>query len=321
MKNKIVSMAIPCILLIGALSGCGSQKAVSLVNTLMFDIGDFKSIRLDYDADNIRVLEGESGKAVLKEYMNKDKKDYYARTIAMNGELFITEGERPRRSSFESYMELYIPPDYSGSLSLHSTSGTVESKIPLELSGDFRIGTTSGAISMSDIKAATINVTMTNGTAEGKELTASALKIVSTNGNLSFDHVDADTIQVETTNADAIIRNASGLVAYQSKGGKLMMTGIKGSGSFSASGEGMIDMSFADVTGDISACTKNGNITLMLPSELDFKFSATTKEGLIKTSFDDQLSVTDNTAAGMIGISPHVIIELETRNGNISVSR
>ena len=46
------------------------------------------------------------------------------------------------------------------------------------------------------------------------------------------------------------------------------------------------------VTGDISAYSKNG-----------------------------KLAVTDNTAAGTIGVSPEIFIELETRNGDIKVSK
>ncbi|MHB8063435.1 MAG: DUF4097 family beta strand repeat-containing protein, partial [Ruminiclostridium sp.] len=221
----------------------------------MFDIVDFQSIQLDYDADDIRVLEGESDRVVLKEYMNEDKKDYYAKTTTRNSKLFITEGGRPRRSGFECYVEIYIPSDYSGSLSLHSTSGTVESKIPLNLSGDFSVDTTSGIINVSDVKASDINVTTTSGTVEGRGVTAARLIIVSTSGNLSFDNVETDTIQVKTTSANTTISNASGAITYQSKSGKLVITGIKGSGSYYASGEGRIDASFTDVTGNISAYT------------------------------------------------------------------
>ncbi len=46
-------------------------------------------------------------------------------------------------------------------------------------------------------------------------------------------------------------------------------------------------------------------------------FSATTREGSIDTSFADRLAITDNTAAGIVGASPTVSIELETRNGDI----
>ena len=321
MKRNIISFAIPCILLIGALWGCGSQKVISLVNALTFDIGDFQSLRLDYDADDIHVLESESDKVVLKEYMNEDKKNYYARTAIQNGELLITEGDRPRRSSFESYIELCIPRDYSDSLALHSTSGTVDTKIPLNLSGDFSADTTSGMINVSDVKASAINITTTSGTAEGKGFTAAALKIVSTSGNLTLDTIDTDTIYIQSTNANTTIKHANGTFTYKSTGGKLAISDIAGSGSFNVSGEGSIEASFADVTGDISAYSKNGSLTFGFPSRLEFKFSATTREGAIDTSFADVLAVTDSTAAGIVGSFPTVSIELETRNGDIKVSR
>ena len=321
MKSNIISVAIVCILLIGALSGCGSQKGISLVNTLTFDTGEFQSLQLDYDADDIHVLESESDKVVLKEYMNEDKKNYYARTTIQSGELLITEGDRPRRSSFESYIELCIPQGYNGSLSLHSTSGTVDTKIPLDLFGDFSVDTTSGMINVSDIKASAISVTTTSGTVEGKGFTASALKIVSTSGDLTFDTIDMDTIYIQSTSANTTINQANGIVTYKSTSGKLTISDITGSGSFNASGEGSIEVSFIDVTGDVSAYSKNGSLSFGFRSELEFKFSATTREGSIETSFAELLAVTDNTAAGIVGSSPAVSIELETRNGDIKVSR
>lgn len=302
MKRKFISFTCVVFLLMGSLSACGGQRAAVLVNTLTFDIGDFESLRLDYDADDIHVLESDNAKVILKEYMNEDKKSYYARTSTQNGELLITEGNRPRRSSFESYVEIYIPQDYTDSLSLHSTSGTINSEIALNLSGDFNVDTTSGVVEVSNTKA--LNV-----------------KAESTNGSLSLENIDADKISIQTTNAAASMNQINGIISYQSKGGKLTASDVQGSGSFNASGEGSINISFADVTGNISAYSKNGTLTVTLPSQLAFKFSAATKEGSIDTSFAGQLAVTDNTAAGTVGASPNITIDLETRNGDIKVSR
>lgn len=302
MKCNLFSFACVSFLLMGILSGCGGQKAIILVNTLTFDNGDFETLRLDYDADDIHVLESDDGKVILKEYMNENKKSYYARTSAKNGELLITEGNRPRRSSFKSYIEIYIPQDYTDSLSLHSTSGAINSEIALNLSGDFSVDTTSGVVEISNTKA--LNV-----------------KITSTNGSLSFENIDAEGINIQTTNAAISMNQINGAISYQSKGGKLAASDLSGSGSFNASGEGSIDISFADVTSDIFAYSKNGTLAVTLPSGLAFKFSAATKEGSIDISFADQLVVTDNTAAGTVGASPEIAVELETRNGHIKVTR
>jgi len=302
MKFKLLLFACAGSLLIGVLSGCGEQKAATLVNTITFDTGKFQSLRLDYDADDIQVLENDHDSVIIKEYMNEDKKSYYARTSVQNGELLITEGDRPRHSGFESYIELYIPQSYAGNLSLHSTSGKISSKVSLNLTGSFYVDTTSGVVTISDAKASNI-------------------KSTSTNGNLIFENISADTISIQTTNASTSINQSNGAMRYQSKGGNLTASGLSGSGSFNASGDGSIDISFTDVTGDISAYAKNGTLSVALPNALAFKFSAITKEGSIDTSFADQLTTTGSTTAGTIGASPEISIELETRNGDIKVSK
>ena len=302
MKRNIIAFACTGFLLTGMLAGCGGQKAPDLVNTLTFTVGDFETLRLDYDAEDIQILEAGDSKVTVKEYMNEDKKRYYARTSIKNGELFITEGDRPRRSSFQSYIELYLPQDYTGSIALHTTSGTIHSDMALNLSGDLSVDTTSGIVEVSNA-------------------TAPKIKATSTNGQLRLETINADRINIETTNAATSMNRINGMIHYQSKGGQLTASDLSGSGTFQASGDGSIDISFGDVIGDISAYSKNGTLTVMLPENLSFKFSATTKEGSINTSFADQLAVTDNTAAGTIGASPDATVKLETRNGNIKVSR
>ncbi len=302
MKRKLISFNCAFFLLFGMLTGCTEVTATSLVNTLTFDTGDFASLRLDYDADDIIVLESADHNVMVKEYMNVNKKSYYAKTFMQNGELLITEGNRPRRSNFKSYIEVYIPKNYTDDLSLHSTSGTVTSKIPLNLSGIFRIDTTSGMVEVSNTKASTV-------------------KAVSTNGMITIENMNAKEVNIQTTNAKTSMKQITGTISYQSKGGTLTATDLYGSGSFHASGNGSIDITFADVSSDILAYAKNGTLKVTLPGQLNFKFSAVTKNGSIDTSFPDQLVITDDTAAGDVGASADITVELETRNGDIKVFR
>jgi hypothetical protein len=288
--------------LMGLLSGCKTQQATSLVNTVTFETGELKSLRLDFDADDIHVLRRDRGKVILKEYMNQDKRSYYAKTSTQNGQLLITEGTRPKRSSFESYIEIYIPPDYTNSLSLHSTSGAIYSEFPLNLAGDFRVDTTSGKVEVSNMKAA-------------------KLWAASTNGSLAFQNIAANEIHIQTTNATTSMNEMNGSIDYQTKGGKLTASELYGSGTFHASGEGSLHMSFSAVKDNISAYSKNGILEVTLPNELAFTFSSKTKKGSIAASFADRLDVTDKTATGTIGASPEIAIELETENGDIKVSR
>lgn len=56
MKHILISFVCAVFFLIGILSGCSRQKTTALINTLTFDTNGFKSLRLDYDADDIYVL-------------------------------------------------------------------------------------------------------------------------------------------------------------------------------------------------------------------------------------------------------------------------
>lgn len=302
MKRNLLSFACVVLLLMGSFSGCGGQKATALVNTLTFDTRDVEILRLDYDADDIHVLESDHAKVIVKEYMNEDKKSYYARTSLQKGELLITEGDRPRRSSFASDIEIYVPQDYRNSLSLHSTSGTISSEMALNLAGVFSVDTTNGVVEVANAKASTVKAT-------------------STNGSLRLANIAAEEINIRTTNAATSIKQAIGVISYQSKGGKLTASDLHGSGSFHASGEGSINLSFADVTSNISVYAKNGTLTVILPPALACNFSAITKNGSIDTSFVDQLAITDSAASGTVGVSPQLTVKLETRNGDIQVSR
>ncbi len=166
---------------------------------------------------------------------------------------------------------------------MHSTSGTIDSRVPLHLSNDFSADTTSGKLVVSNIKASIITVITTNGEMEGSELTASMVKIQSTNGLLNFRNLDAQTIQIQTTNANTSIRDSQGAMIYTARNGNLTASGILGSGSFEASGEGNIQISFNEILGNLTAYSKNGGLTLEVPEQLEFSFSATTKEGSIVT--------------------------------------
>ena len=126
---------------------------------------------------------------------------------------------------------------------------------------------------------------------------------------------------VETTNADTFLEAVTGLIEYKSKGGDLTVTRGVGQGNFQVTGDGRLQITFAEVTGDISAQTKNGKITLALPDSLSFALTAATHNGSIQTSFSEGLSLTDKTASGTIGRNADVHIGLESKNGDINITR
>lgn len=298
-RTKIAAALTSLMCLTVFLGGCSGSQGT--VQTKEFSLTDVKSIVTDYDGESVTVKESDSDKIVVVEYMDKSKKSYFAQMDLSGGVLTISEGARPIGNGVHSYIEIYLPDAYHDSLSLHTTDGKILSDVALSFSS-FSADTTNGELEVSNLIADNIN-------------------LKSTGGKLTVKNLSAQVCTVDTTNADTLMDSITGMIEYESKGGDLTVTESIGYGNFQVTGDGSIQITFAEVTGDISAHTKNGNITLAIPDSLNFAFSATTHNGNIKTSFSDLLSVTDKTVGGTIGNNADVKIGLETKNGDINVTK
>ena len=297
-KSKMAAVLAGIICLASLLGGCSGAQGPA--QTKDFSLSEVSSIQADYDGESVTVKESDTDKITIVEYMDKTKKSYLAKIDLLGGVLTITEGARPIGNGVHSYIEIYLPGTYQNSLSIHTTDGRISSALALSLSS-FHADTTNGALELSNLSADNIS-------------------LASTGGNLSLKNSVSQTCAIDTTNADTHLDSVTGAITYESKGGDLIMNGASGSGDFQATGDGDMTLSFLQVSGDLSAFAKNGKIALTLPGDLNFAFSATTKDGNIQTPFSDALSSTGKTVGGTIGDRADVKIGLETKNGDIEVN-
>lgn len=297
-RSKMVAVIMCVTCLVSLLGGCSSTQGPA--QTKEFPLADVTSIQADYDGESITVKESSSDKITVVEYMDKNKKSYFASIELSGGVLTITEGARPIGNGVHSYLEIYLPETYQSDLSLHTTDGQISSDLALTLNN--------------------LHADTTNGTIELSNLSADHISLASTGGTLSLKNSVTQTCEIVTTNADTYLDSLTGAITYKSKGGDLTLNDISGSGDFHITGDGNMSLSFLQVSGDLSAYAKNGKIMLVLPQDLNFAFSATTKNGNIQTPFSESLSFTENTAGGTIGNRADVKIGLETKNGDIEVN-
>jgi len=82
----------------------------------------------------------------------------------------------------------------------------------------------------------------------------------------------------------------------------------------------MIDISFNDISSDITCGTSSGKIQLTIPKSLSFKLTAKTSTGAIQVPSSDGIATTSNSASGTIGTNPIAQIDLSTSSGAIEVS-
>lgn len=297
MKNtKMGTLLVGAMLLMVTLTSCGGKQEMKLVNEQNFTPSQVSSIRLDYDNDDITLLESATADIVLKEYMDIDKSAYYAKIENRNGELSINEGQRPSGNRLDCYVELYLPAGYEADISVHTTESTLKTKVSHNLAA-LRAETTHGTLEIAGIKAQTVSVS-------------------SANGAVNLSNVEADTISFNTTNAVVTTDNVHGVIQYTTSNGKLILTAAYGSGSFEATSDGTLDIAFAEITGDINASAKNSDIHFTAPKDAAFHFIASSRNGSIDAGYNG-VAVSGDQAAGDVGDNPQFTVELEARNGNV----
>lgn len=301
--TKTIVYGIASILSLSALAGCTHSDVAESANELRFSLGDISEVSISYDEEAITFYEAEGNELVIKEYMSKNKKTYYADVKQDNNHIQISEGGKPFfNDGFTRYIEVYLPTSYSKNLTITTTDGAIDvSGVRLELS-TLRIDSTKGNVQLSNASASNIYLSSTSGT-------------------LDLGRIKADNIRLETTSGNITCNKLMGEVAYTSTSGNLNVTSALGSGSYKISNSGKLEVLYTDVTGDLTFFNKNDNIDLTIPNDLEFKFKATSKNGSISTTFESDTKVDGRTTRGTIGDNPTVMIKTETNNGNIQVTQ
>jgi DUF4097 and DUF4098 domain-containing protein YvlB len=251
MKKTISALLI--LLCAAMLTGCAGMsvrvdiKPAELVNTQEFDADGVDSITVSYISDDVTLLESDSDKIVLKEYMSENKESFYAKTAQKGNELKIESGDRPKISVWNSYVELYLPVSYIEKLELGTVSGSIETQLALTCK-DFTVSNTSGLITLDDLTADSIELDTVSGSIECSQLYGDT-SIASTSGSIAIDDLFSE----------AEIANVSG----------------------------SIEINCAQDLEKLEVESVSGSIDLTVPKELSFEFSAESDSGTISTPFSD----------------------------------
>ena len=293
-----VLFAVSCVL-----TSCSKDSVAEMSNEMKFELDGIESIVISYDDEDITFIDGNGDSLVVKEYMSKNKARYHADVREKDGEIHISEGGKPLfKGDFERYVEVYLPDSYTDSLKITTTDGNIDSSNIGIDTKKLRIDTTSGTLKLKKAEAKNIHISTTSGSLELGSLNANQIRLETTDGSVSCDKV-------------------RGKMKYTTTGGDAYFNSVIGYGSYRADNSGKLSVTFEKVTGDLYLFNKNDNIELNLPEESAFEFEAETKNGSVKTNFNENLSFKGNTVKGNVGKNPEIKIKTESRNGNIEVKK
>ena len=336
MKKVIFIPVFMFLTLMSVFSGGAFQ--LDLVNTQEISLKQIEIIEIRYSSDNISLHRSNTENIIIKEYMNKDNSDYYAKISNSGNKLEVRAGKRPISiigNNLRRRIEVHIPALDNKSLILMTSSGNIEGKeeymvssMTLECaSGNITFNSVNGDI-VARCHSGNIKFDKINGNAS-IETTSGDLRANSINGdviakcnsgNITFGKINGNA-SIETTSGYIKADSIKGDTVARCNSGEITMNEISGSLTANVS-SGNIHCGISKNSGDISLSSSSGNVTLDISRNLAFNFSSRTRSGTLRTPFQDKLYIAlsdKNNVNGVIN-GDKIADQMELKNINVSTS-
>lgn len=149
-------------------------------------------------------------------------------------------------STKELRLNVHIPTDFSGELSVSSTSGSIT--VPEGDVRRLRVETTAGDVSLSGITADDIFIKSVSGDIRGRQLVSKELQATEASGNISLSANTEESISISSVSGDTHLSGQAGQITVKSTSGD-------------------IELLLDDVRGPLSAASIAGDISIAVPKD------------------------------------------------------
>ncbi len=300
-----------------------NYSTLNLVNEQIFNSRDFSAISLNYNNDNVEILQAEDENFRLLEYMNTNNEEYLARINLSNGKLSIENGRRPklfgRLWPFRSKIIFLIPKQTAKNLLLTCNSGNLKvSDVQFE---NLKIDLRSGNLKAENVQAKEIQFNLMSGNGNFDAVKSETLKVDAKSGNLTFGKIEARQAKIFATsgNVGMIFADIYELKA-EVKSGNLKVQQLQTNCTELQAHSGNVQVG-AEIFTKLKLSSHSGNAKALVNSDASFKFELKTGSGNTKIALADvnynvksQSYKTGN--AGTVGERE---ILLETHSGNATI--
>ncbi|MDL2324216.1 DUF4097 domain-containing protein [Ruminococcaceae bacterium OttesenSCG-928-A16] len=267
--------------LVNGFLGGGEYNGLPLVNTQALPLEGISNLDISYVAEAVTVRYATDNQLTIKEYMNREDPTLLADISQNNGSIIVRNGRRAGLIFLRSYIEVYLPASWSGSLSIYTVSGTIKSD---------------DAWILSSLNAKT------------------------TSGQVRFSTVVAPMVRLSSTSGSIALQKGVGTLEVNTVSGSIKIDAAEGDGSFKTI-SGSVRVHFDALRGHVNTSTVSGGIRLGLPAGASFELNAKSVSGNIHTGFDSVLSYTQrNKVQGFVGPAPYYNINIQSTSGGIHVN-
>jgi DUF4097 and DUF4098 domain-containing protein YvlB len=341
--------------LIGFSAYCGGLTEADLVNEQEVALNGIHDINVSYNDDSVTVLRSNSSSLVIKEYMNRDRRDYYADISSTGDVLNIVGGKRPLGlffNAFRSRVEVYLPESFTENVNIKTLDGRI---VVDSVNGNFIVETNDGSIKIANLGGSanaktrdgrieinsidgfvvaetgdgSINLSNIGGSTNAKardgriEINSIDGFVVAETGDGSINLSNiGGSANVTTRNGRIELDSIDGFVVAETGDGSINLKDINGSVN-AKTGDGRIECSLDDVLPNITLNTHDGSVALYVPRNVGFQFSARTNTRLSAPFLDDLMRPANDNHLyhGIIGSenNPDTTIDITTRDGSVNV--
>jgi DUF4097 and DUF4098 domain-containing protein YvlB len=313
-----------------------------LANTETVEMGNIENLSISYGGDAVILRESETPDLVIKEYMSRDSRRYYARITRSGDTVRINRGRRPwfNWGLWKARIEIYLPRSFRGNLRLANSSGSVSGDADLLGYKTVDINISSGDALLNKISGESVSVHVSSGKLDVSAIAGSSfisvssgrLQIGSIAGQENHVKVSSGRLRIGAVEGRSIIDISSGNMAVDRIHGKtdvnissggLELGDFSGEGAFEAS-SGNLTLELRELEGDLRFRLSSGDVTVTIPSAISFNLDAVTKSGTVRVNEngDELLKVSGNsTVLRPLGPSPERTIFARTSSGNLVINR
>ncbi|WP_125573588.1 DUF4097 family beta strand repeat-containing protein [Levilactobacillus huananensis] len=306
--------------------------SLKLVNTQTFAVTDLANVAIDYQDAAVK-LGAASGKAiVVNEYMSRDNDRFHLRATRVGDTLTIQQGERPRLWPVHIRVEILLPTDLTGHVTVEAGNGSLEMS-------DFQSAiflaahATNGRVRLFHTAVDRLDLTVTNGAIKIDELKSTTYSIRSDNGAVTLGSLTGKGA-VETINGAIRVTNQSGDLQVNSRNGGVRVDGMNGqliciarNGGVRVkglTGDGDIRARNGRVSAQVTGNMKvqsHGNVSLEVPVGQAYRFDLRNEEGTVRAPRDAHFKLDDrHHKIGCVGENPDMAVTVDSRQGTVEIN-
>jgi DUF4097 and DUF4098 domain-containing protein YvlB len=233
MTKQFRGTAAVLLLFLGSALGLYAQRGndtadLPLVNTVTLSLAAVENLSIDYADDEVILRESRTGELIVREYMSKDRSQYYANVSRSGDSLSIRRGRRPWFTwTWKARVEIDLPPSFRGNLRLAISSGTFRSEIDLPDFKTIDVSVSSGSVFCKQLSAETVSVRLSSGNLDIAGIGGASFISISS-GGMRIGTLSGREHRIRTSSGRMEIGSIRGGSAIEISSGSIIIDGIAG---------------------------------------------------------------------------------------------